>query len=181
MKVRMLKRVCVECIEDDECSVGNICSDGGFCMEERSIGNAGENTVLEFLEVLVDCHRQYRGSPSTRGCAKVSVGRDLGTWDGGMNLNFLPTAEEVDNYVCRNNGEVETHFSNATYPSDTYDRLKNIFGCGPFDIWNIWWVSTIQADTEVCVYYAPNKSGFNFPSSRSEVVVVDSCVISIVE
>ena len=173
--------VCVECNSDQACSVGSICSDGGFCMEERSIGNAGENTVLEFLEVLVDCHRQYRGSPSTRGCARISVGRDLGTWDGGMNLNFLPTANEVDNYVCRNDGEVETHFSNATYPSDTYDRLKNIFGCGPFDIWNIWWVSTIQADTEVCVYYAPNKSGFNFPSSRSEVVVVDSCILSIIE
>ncbi len=144
-------------------------------MEEDNVGFLGDNSVLEFLGVLAECHRLYRGSASTRGCSRVSVGRDLGQWNM-MPLNFLPTAEEVDNYVCENGGEVENHF-----PSDVYTRLKGLFGCGLFDIWNIWWPNSIQADTEICVYYAPRKSGFNFPSSRSEVVVVDRCDISTIE
>ena len=170
-----LNDVCVECASDGSCSGDDICSDGGFCMEERYIGNAGENTVLEMLRVLIDCHRSYRGSPSARGCSRVFVGRDLGSWDM-MALNFLPTADEVDDYVCRNDGEVETFF-----PSDDYEVLTDLFGCGLFDIWNIWWPNSIQADSEICVYYAAQKSGFDFPNTRSEVVVVDRCDLSTIE
>ena len=167
--------VCVECASDGSCGGDDVCSDGGFCMEERDVGYFGDNSVIEFLQILADCHRTYRGSPSTRGCARVSVGRDLGEWDS-MSLNYLPTAEEVDNYVCQNNGEVENFF-----PRDVYDTLTDLFGCGLFDIWNIWWPNSIQADTEICIYYAAQKSGFDFPNTRSEVVVVDRCNLSTIE
>ena len=145
-------------------------------MDDVTIGQGGDNAVLEMLELILDCHRTYRGAPSARGCSRVQVGRDLGSLNG-MLLDSLPNAEEVDNYVCESDGEVENYFT-----EDEHDTLKGIFGCGIFDLWNIWWPNRIQVDNEICVYYAARKSGFDFPSStRSEVIVVDQCTISIIE
>ena len=124
----------------------------------------------------MECHRTYRGAPSTRGCSRVQVGRDLGSMNG-MLLDSLPNADTVDNYVCENNGEVENHFTDTEY-----DILKGIFGCGILDLWNIWWPNRVQVDNEVCIYYAARKSGFDFPSrTRSEVIVVDQCTLSIID
>ena len=172
-----LNSVCVECAGDFNCN-GDVCSDGGFCMEEASIGEDGVNAVMEMLEVILACHRTYRGAPSTRGCSKVQVGRDLGSMDG-MLLDALPNEDAVADYVCQSGGEVETHFASD---GDAYRTLKGIFGCGPFDLWNIWWPNRTQVSNEVCVYYAAQKSGFGFPTAtRSEVIVVDVCTLSTID
>lgn len=171
-----LNSICVECAGGANCDADEVCSDGGFCMDERYIGDFGDNAVIEMLEIILDCHQTYRGAPSTRGCSRVQVGRDLGSMNGQM-LDAVPSEENVIDYVCENNGEVENYFS-----ADDYRILQGIVGCGLIDLQQLWWPNRVQVGSEVCVYYAAQKSGFGFPqSTRSEVIVVDLCTISVID
>jgi hypothetical protein len=168
--------VCVQCDGDFSCNGEEVCTDGGFCVDDVSVGQVGDNAVLEILELIVECHRTYRGAPSTRGCSRVQVGRDLGSMNG-MLLDSLPNDDGVDDYVCESDGEVQNHFND-----NDYDTLKGVFGCGLFDLWNIWWPNRVQVDNEICIYYAARKGGFDLPvRTRSEVIVVDQCNLSIIE
>ena len=95
----------------------------------------------------------------------------------GEQVPVIPRAEDTDNLVCDNDGEIDRSFSDSDY-----DVLKELFGCGLLDVWNIWWQDDTMAGEEICVYYTPRKDGYNFPPfSRTEVVVVESCSISVIE
>jgi hypothetical protein len=96
--------------------------------------------------------------------------------NNGDPIPLLERAEEMEELVCDSDGVI------ATQLPAQYDTLKELFGCGLFDIWNIFWERNINVDETVCVYYAPRKSGYGLPPfTRSEVVLVDRCDLSIIE
>ena len=130
-------------------------------------------SVDQMLRVLVDCYGTYRGSTEDRGCAKVTVSASLMDYEQ-MTISSIPDAEGLEGLICDSDGSVA-----ASFGGGDYDILKELFGCGLFDIFNVFWENSVPADSEICVYYAPTKSGFNFPvRERTEVVVVDRCRFS---
>ena len=167
LQCNSLNNVCVECSADSDCADG-ICSEGGFCMTEETV-----ESVDQMLRVLVDCYGTYRGSTEDRGCAKVTVSASLMDYEQ-MTISSIPDAEGLEGLICDRDGSVA-----ASFGGGDYDILKELFGCGFWDIFNVFWENSVPADSEICVYYAPTKSGFNFPvRERTEVVVVDRCRFS---
>lgn len=168
-----LNNVCVEC--DGFCDGDESCTDGGFCAAEREVW---EDARINFLTLLADCYDSYRGSPEPHGCYQVSLDSVLFDHEGNE-LPFLERAEEMEELVCDEDGVIAMNLASQ------YDTLKELFGCGFFDIWNIFWERNISPEETVCVYYAPSKSGFGLPglpySTRSQVVLVDRCDLSIIE
>jgi len=176
-----LNNICVEC--SGYCDAGDSCTDGGFCAAAQTIT---EDSRVSFLSILADCYDSYRGSPEPQGCAVVDfdsyIYDDFGDLipshldNNGDPIPLLERAEEMEELVCDSDGVI------ATQLPAQYDTLKELFGCGLFDIWNIFWERNINVDETVCVYYAPRKSGYGLPPfTRSEVVLVDRCDLSVIE
>ncbi|MEE2644231.1 MAG: hypothetical protein VYD19_04805, partial [Myxococcota bacterium] len=163
--------VCVEC--SGFCSDGDICSDGGFCMEEVAIGGEGNIAIHQLFDVVTECFSTHRGTQQIEGCAKVRLNPVLEGPDGAP-VDSLQRADESEEYACSDEAR------------DNWDGdvrlLRELFGCGLFDIWNIWWMNDFLAGQEFCVYYVPRKTGFSLPVvTRNEVVVLDRCDLSTIE
>jgi hypothetical protein len=167
--------ICVECMANGSCA-GDICTEGGYCATDYVVGGMGTSALLQFLAIIEDCYSTYRGVSQVEGCGRVTLENYLEDFDGNQVSN-IPRADDSEEIVCENNGNVETSFDRPAY-----DNLKEIFGCGLFDVWNIAWDNNLDAGSDICVYYAPSKSGFVFPPfTRTNVIVVDSCSLSIIE
>lgn len=164
-----LNNICVEC--NGSCASNDLCTDGGFCAAEQEIW---EDARLSFLTLLADCFDSYLGSTSPHGCYQVSLDEFLLDHEENE-LPFIERAEEMEEIVC-DGTLVETELASQ------YDTLKELFGCGIFDIWNIFWEDNLYPNDTVCIYYAPSKSGFSLPPfTRSPVVLVDRCDLSIID
>ena len=65
----------------------------------------------------------------------------------------------------------------AAFGGNDYDVLRELFGCGILDIFNIFWRDPLPSGStdEWCIYYAPDKEGFGFPEDSRAAVVVARC------
>jgi hypothetical protein len=84
-------------------------------------------------------------------------------------------APDLADYACNADALMADGFT-----QDDVDVATELFGCGLFDIENLWWRDPINAGTsgEFCVYYAPTKSGYGIPQDERASVVVDRCTLS---
>ncbi|MBM4292098.1 MAG: hypothetical protein FJ138_12175, partial [Deltaproteobacteria bacterium] len=171
-----LNSVCVACADSAACRPFEVCTAGGFCASDVSVGGPGVDARLRFFDLLVDCFSTYRGSPIAHACAQVDMAYELQDSDFNV-LNSIPNAEGLQDFVCED-PLVANHFPAAA----EFSLLEDLFGCGAFDVFNIFWEQPISPSDRVCIYYTPSKGGFSFPlTQRSEVVVVGECNLSVVE
>ena len=82
--------------------------------------------------------------------------------------------EAVKRDVCNR------EWRDARFNGADSDVLRELFGCGAFDLVNLWWNAPLVSNSgdRYCMYYAPNKSGFGFPDNSRAAVVIDQCTIS---
>jgi hypothetical protein len=165
--------VCVECLGSAQCDGGDTCTAGGFCTAEVEIGSPDARDAL--LRVIIDCWSTFAESNETNACASLVLEDPLVI--GGANRAQLGPSEsaEIADYVC--DGDT---LSASGYSAQDIDDLVEVFGCGLFELENIWWRDAVTAGSfnEACVYYAPAKSGFGFPEDRRAAIVIESCGIS---
>ena len=165
--------VCVECLGDAQCNNGDVCTDGGFCAPESFIGSGDARD--ELLRVVIDCWTLFTESNEAAACASLTLGDPLSV--GGADRAQLGPADagDIADYVCNADG-----LSASGYSGDDISTLTELFGCGLFDVENIWWRNPLRAGStaEACVYYSPSKSGFGFPEDKRAAVVIDSCGLS---
>ncbi len=166
-----INRVCVECVTSAQCqSPDDTCTPGGFCVQAY----VGLDSYLSLTTAFIDCFNRYRGSNHVEGCGQVLMESTMTDFNGNP-INSFPKADDVQDFICSD--EASAYFSD-----DDYDTLSDLFGCGLFDIYNIWLINDIVPLQEFCIYYAPNKSGFSgIPSTHSEVVVIDDCNLSLID
>jgi hypothetical protein len=68
------------------------------------------------------------------------------------------------------------------FDEDEIEILREVFGCGLFDLINFSWDDPVMSDIgATCIYYAPVLSGFSFPDRTRPAVVVGACDISFFE
>jgi hypothetical protein len=162
--------VCVECNDDADCqSPDDVCTYGGFCAKSYVIDN-----YLDLTLAFVDCFNRYRGSNEVQGCGHVLMDTNLYDFDGNPATSFAK-ANNSETLIC--DDATGAYFSR----SSDFDVLQDLFGCGLFDVWNIWLENDIVPVQEFCIYYAPNKEGYSLPPfNRSEVVVIERCDLSVI-
>ena len=142
-------------------------------MVDADVGGAGVIAIHELFDIVTECFNTHRGSQQLEGCARVSLDVTLEDPNGAV-IERLERADESEEYACSDEAR-------DNYMGDV-DAVRELFGCGLFDVWNIWWMEDFSAGQQFCVYYVPRKSGFSLPLvTRNEVVVLDRCDLSTIE
>jgi len=94
----------------------------------------------------------------------------------GTAVNRLGPADDnsFESWVCSRDG------GGAVFAGNDYEVLREVFGCGIVDLFNIFWRDALSSGSsdEWCMYYAPDKAGFGFPDDTRAAVVVDRCTAS---
>jgi hypothetical protein len=163
---------CVECLNDGNCNgdARDTCSDGGFCTELTAIGGAGNDARVQVYRRLIACWNAFAESTEDAGCDTLFVDATI---EAAPDVQLGDAEHEAD-IVC--DGAV---LDAAGFDDDDQSVLQELFGCGLFDVFNIWWPDTITPDSagDFCIYYAANKSGFGLLDRRS-AIVIDRCDFS---
>ena len=164
--------VCVECTGDFSCDEDNRdqCASGGFCVAAGDVGEFND-ARLDMLNLVINCWNSWNQSNEAHGCNTLTIDPEL--FVGGENINRLGPADDdsFERWVCdRDQG-------GAAFGGNDYDVLRELFGCGILDIFNIFWRDPLPSGStdEWCIYYAPDKEGFGFPEDSRAAVVVARC------
>ena len=166
---------CIECFDDFECDADDrdICTGGGYCTQLVSIGGEGNDARTQFHRRIVDCWRHFAESNEIQGCDTLTTEAVFTSrgGDGAVNT-FDPEAD----YFCDDEGSRD-HVRANGFTDDDIEILIELFGCGLFQVRNLWLPSGIRPDTigDTCIYYVPEKPGFGFPRDVRPAVVVDRC------
>ncbi len=170
--------VCVECVDDFECDddARDTCTGGGFCVETVAIGGEEEDALDQVLHQIAACWGHWAEHAEAEGCDVWMLEDELSI--GGNGVGSIPNedAHHESGYPCDEDALRERGFDD-----NEIDILDEVFGsCSSidFNVINIWWRNALNAGTEWCVYYAPNKSGFGFPQDSRPAVVIDQCDVS---
>lgn len=168
---------CVECNSDDDCFLDarDTCTDGGYCAEAVLLGGAGVDLRVELYRRLVLCWSAFSGSNEIEACDALLFENVLEV--NGAQVNAFGDADAVDDEACG----LEDFLTENGFSGDDFDILEEIFGCGLFDIFNIYWVDQITPGSAWCLYYVPEKSNFGFPNDTRPAVVIDACDVSTFE
>jgi len=165
---------CVECLGNEHCNrAGELCTAGGFCAPDATLN--GPDHRVSILQVLIDCWTLYAETTEEHACASLTLPNPLSVaGTDRAQLGPIDSADFVD-YTCDSEALRADGFSD-----DDIDVATELFGCGLFDIENLWWRAPIPAGTsgDWCIYYAPTKSGYGFPEDERASVVVDRCTLS---
>ena len=167
--------VCVECLGDAQCdgARGEVCTPGGFCALDGTL--SGDDHRVSLLQVLVDCWSLYVESTEVHACATLTLPDPLFVGpDERAQIGPADNAAIAD-FACDSDA-----LSAAGFSQDDIDVLTELFGCGLFDVENLWWRDALNAGSsgDWCVYYAPAKSGFGIPDDARAAVVIDNCSLS---
>ena len=167
-------QVCVECLGSEQCNgAGEICTDGGFCAVDATL--SGVDHRVSILQVLIDCWTLYVETTDTHACTALTLPDPL-TIDGTDRAQLGPADDDaIIDFACDSDS-----LTNAGFSDDDIDVLTELFGCGLFDVENLWWRDALAAGSsnEWCIYYAPAKSGFGIPDDTRAAVVIDRCNLS---
>ena len=167
--------VCVECIGGGCREEGgrDECTDGGFCVAGRLLGGRADARI-NLLGLMVDCWNASSQSNEAEGCAMLTLDEVLII--GGMVVPRLGPADDptFEAWVCDDEG------GGAVFAEAQYDVLRELFGCGLLNLFNVFWRDPLPAGSaeEWCLFYVPNKADFGFPSDVREAVVVAPCATS---
>ena len=165
---------CVECLNDEQCmgnSPRDTCMDGGYCGEFASVGGAGNDARNQALQMVINCWDRFAESNEPQGCAILAAEDTLEV--GGAAIAGVGDADALEDFACDRDA-----VSAAGFNGDETGILRELFGCGAFDVYNIWWPNALSAGDVLCVYYAPIQPGFGFPDDTRPAVVVDRCDLS---
>jgi hypothetical protein len=168
---------CVECLRDANCTdeVQDTCTGGGYCVELVGVGGDGVDAQSEVLRRVLTCWRNNAESNEAVGCDALAIEEPIII--GGQVVNEIPAGEFFEDYAC--DGDALTA---AGFDEDEQDILTEVFGCGLFDLINFSWPNPLQSSIgDVCIYYAPELSGFSLPQRTRAAVVVDACDITVFE
>ncbi len=156
---------CVECVGDIYCDqdARDTCTDGGFCAEAIEIGVGEDDVRHDMFRRMISCWNHWNGHNEVEGCDILFI------------ETALPSGEDIydDGYAC--DGDA---LDAAGFSGDDRDVLAELFGCGLFDVINMWWMNRLEAGTVWCMYYVPNKAGFGIPDDTRPAVVIDQCDVS---
>ena len=161
---------CISCADDAECLVGERCVEGGLCARPLTVGGPYEPYLYEILTRALECWDSYYGSEQIEACYALDVIAPL-LDPSGSELTSTGRALDVEGVICDPNGEVARRFTGYEYA-----ELRELFGCGNLDVWNIWWEEGFTTGEQLCIFYVPLKGGFSTqPVVRSEVIVFGAC------
>ena len=149
----------------------NQCIDGGLCATPLTIGgNSSDAYLLTLSQAALDCWRQYLGSNQVEACSLIDVQEPLIDLSGAA-ISSTGNALDVEGEICDPQGEIAQR-----YTRNEYEILKDLFGCGVFNVWNVWWNLRFSAGEQFCLYYTPRKNGYTYPPfDRTEILVFDRC------
>ena len=171
--------VCVECLDDAQCHTdqGEICTAGGYCAPAQDISFDLDQRIA-VVRVILDCWTLYAESVESHACAALTLPDPIMVGDTARNQIGPASDGDVTDFVCSSDA-----LTAAGFTQDDIDVATEVFGCGLFDLENIWWRSALTAGTtgEWCVYYAPAKPGFGIPDDVRAAVVVDRCNLSVLD
>ncbi|MCB9521890.1 MAG: hypothetical protein H6702_00750 [Myxococcales bacterium] len=169
---------CVECLNDGQCDqdARDTCTDGGFCTQETTIGGAGNDARYQLFRRLVACWEAFAEDNEAQGCDVLLTEAEL--FVAGAAVNGVGGAEDLEDDACDADA-----LGAAGFDGDARDVLAELFGCGLFDLWNIWWQAPVRPNEigDTCIYYAPKKSGFGFPDDTRAAIVLAPCDVSAFE
>mgnify|MGYP001385628313 CR=1 FL=1 len=156
----------------DFCDFGTDCSDCGP-REGQGGGGGDVDAQMTVLNNMIRCWSSWSQSNENQGCYQFSAPQSL-TADG-IQVNQIGPFDALERSICDRDW-LEARFNNNT----DRDVLKELFGCGLFDLRNLVWGQAIVAGsgTQMCMYYAPSKSGFGFPDDTRAAIVIDRCAVS---
>ena len=161
---------CVECREDMHCQADrSSCTTGGFCAARTLIGGADMDVQVQLLGLMAECWRRFSEERSVIACNILEIDEVLMT--GGVEVETIEgTDDDHQEYVCEQDLEAL-----GVDPADI-GILEELFGCGLFDILNLWWWLPLEAGTDtLCLLYVPNMHGFDWPDVDRPAVVVERC------
>jgi len=168
-------QVCVECLGSGSCNedARDQCTGGGFCVEAGEVGVINDARI-DMLNLIINCWNNWSQSNEAHGCYTLTLDPELIM--EGMDINRLGPADDdtFERWVCNRDG------GGAAFGGNDYDVLREVFGCGLVDLFNIFWRDSLNAGStdEWCMFYAPDKAGFGFPDDTRAAVVVARCTAS---
>lgn len=164
---------CVECIGDQNCDQDDrdTCTDGGFCVEQTIVGAPAVDALDALITRMVACWDNFGQSNQVQGCDQLQIAGALEI--NGAMVASLGKADDHADYVCDSDRLAMNGFDAAQR-----DTIVELFGCGLFDIANVWWDDRLNAGSEWCLYYVPEKRGFGFPDAVRPAVTVERCGLS---
>ncbi|MEZ4462963.1 MAG: putative metal-binding motif-containing protein [bacterium] len=169
---------CVECVNDAQCGVDDrdTCTGGGFCAEVVGIGGAGRDARVDVIRRIIQCWANFAESNEDVACDILAIEEPVIV--GGEQTGFIEDAEwQYDNFACD-----EDLVRAAGFNAEEQALIRDVFGCGLFDLFNVAWSADLRSSIgDWCIYYAPRKSGFGFPDDTRAAIVVDACDISFFE
>jgi hypothetical protein len=125
---------------------------------------------------MVACWNAFAESHETEACDAIDAEAPL-LVDGEEVDQFGGDVDADQTWVCDHTDDL----ANAGFSEDDVAVVEELFGCGLFDILNVWWQTPVSAGADLCLYYVPAKAGFGFPNDARSAVVVESCSLSVVE
>ncbi len=174
-------RRCVECLDDFHCGgegdARDTCTGGGFCAELTAIGGPDFDARLQFLRRLVECWQHFAEAREASACDILLVEDELRVDDAPV-ASFGGDIDAEQSFVCDNLALLGPN----GFDEDAIAVASELFGCGLFDILNVWWTQPVRPGTgDLCLYYTPQKSGFGFPNDARAAVVLDRCDLSVID
>jgi len=124
---------------------------------------------VQLLGLMAECWRRFSEERSVIACNILEIDEVLMT--GGVEVETIEgTDDDHQEYVCEQDLEAL-----GVDPADI-GILEELFGCGLFDILNLWWWLPLEAGTDtLCLLYVPNMHGFDWPDVDRPAVVVERC------
>lgn len=157
----------------DVCEFGTDCGDCG--PREGQGGGAPDPNVdaqTLILNNMIRCWSNWSQSNENQGCYRFPVSNSL--YVDGNAVNQIGPIDALERSICDRDWLNARNFNDADQ-----DVLRELFGCGLLDIRNLWWNQAFVAGgSQLCMYYAPQKSGFGFPDDSRAAVVIENCSVS---
>lgn len=183
--------VCVECLPGTGCfNEGNdnreACSDGGYCVQDVIIGGEGNDARIQLLREILECWNSWAGGGRVEGCDRI-LADDTLFLEGMMVQSFGGADTEHDSGRPCDDQYLEANGFNQ----GEIDLLDDLWGgCrdDPFNLLQVFWPDERPLRPGVigehCLYYHPNKSGFDGfigIGSRREAIVIERCDLTVIE
>ena len=170
-------RRCIECLDDSACTndARDTCTSGGHCAEIVTLGGPDVDIRHQLYRRLVTCWNHFAESNEIQTCDMYHTDPTFNSAQPAGSLGPIDPEAEI---VC--DPETRTALSAAGFSDGDLEILDELFGCGLFNLQNIWWELQIRPNTaaELCLYYTPEKSGFVIPQPTRMALVIERCNIS---
>ncbi len=167
--------ICVECAQADECPPPlDACTAGGYCAQ-----NAAIDDLDDLMGHMARCWMRHFQSGAPAACNVLNVSDMLRALDGQVAaINGPDIDEDIWDDICDTDS-----LPGRGFPEAEVDAIIEVFGCGLFDVLNTWWVVPVRAGQQgaLCIYYVPNKAGFDWPNRERPAVVIEQCDLSTIE